>query len=390
MEMALTTPQTNNKLVKYRKEIVREFFRENPFSPYMGEDMTSIIRTLNDLKAGGEQINIPIVTRLQGTGKSTGTLTDNEEQIDNYGMRAYIDWSRNSVATNEANKQKDSADIFGEAKPLLSDWQKEKHRDEIIAAMMALPSESAPANLGSDEGQCVNGILYADATATQKNTWTSDNSDRVLFGNALGNYSSTHATALGNVDTSADTFTTTSIELLKYVAKRADPRIRPFQTKKGGARQYYVAFCGSNNFRQISASLQSIDIAARPREGSGMDDNPIYQDGDLLYKGVIIHEVPEIDDFVDNVWTTLLTAGNSSSRVAPVFLCGQSAVAFPWGQMTVPTFRETTDYQFVEGVGIKSAYGLAKIFKKHPINTGGTKLVQFGMVTGFFSAANPS
>lgn len=388
--MALTTPQTNNKLVKFRKEITREFFRENPFSPYMGEDITSIIRMLNDLKSGGEQINVPIVTRLTGTGKGSGTLTNYEEQIDNYGMRAYIDWSRNAVAVKKSDQQKDSADIFGEAKPLLSDWQKEKHRDEIVAAMMALPSESAPTGLGSDEGQCVNGVLYESASASDKNTWTAANSDRVLFGNALGNYSATHATALANVDTSADTFTTSSIELLKYVAKRANPRIRPFMVKKSGTRQYFVAFCGSNNFRQISASLQSVDLAARAREGNGMNDNPIYQDGDLLYKGVIIHEVPEIDDFVSDVWTSLLTAGNTNSRVAPVFFCGQSAVAMPWGQMPKPTFREDRDYGFIEGTGIESAYGLAKIFKKHPINTGGTDLKQFGMVTGFFSAANPS
>ena len=238
--MAVTTIQTNNRLVKYTQEINREYVRGNLFSPYMGTALNSIIRIKNELKAGGEDMNIPLVTRLTGAGVSTGTLVGNEELIDNYGMRVRLDWARHAVVTNKAESQKDSADIFGEAKPLLSDWQKEKHRDEIIAAMMALPSESAPANLGSDEGQCVNGILYADATATQKNTWTSDNSDRVLFGNALGNYSSTHATALGNVDTTSDTFTTTSIELLKYVAKRADPRIRPFQTKKGGARQYYA------------------------------------------------------------------------------------------------------------------------------------------------------
>ena len=42
----------------------------------------------------------------------------NEEAIDNYGMRVWVDWNRNAVATNEAEGQKDSADIFGEAKPL--------------------------------------------------------------------------------------------------------------------------------------------------------------------------------------------------------------------------------------------------------------------------------
>jgi hypothetical protein len=382
--MAVTSPQSNNKLVKYTTEINREYVRENLFSPYMGTGLTSIIRLRNELKAGGEQMNIPLVTRLTATGKGTGTLTGNEEAIDNYGMRAWVDWARNAVTTNKAEEQKDSADIFGEAKPLLSDWGKELQRDEIIAAMLALPSEAAPAGLGGVAGQRVNGILYEDATAAQRNTWTSDNSDRVLFGNLQSNYSGTHAAALGNIDTTDDTFVASSVSLLKYISKKASPKIRPYKTEDG--REYFVAFAGSNNFRQLKASLATINKDARPREGGGVDKNPLFQDGDQIYDGVIIREVPEIDAFVDTVWTSLLTAGNGSSRVAPVFFCGQSAVAMPWAQMASPTFRDETDYQFVKGVGVQMCYGVAKMFKKHS----STKLVQFGMATGFFSAVGPT
>ena len=42
--MAVTTISTNNKLIKFTQEIAREFVRENLFSPYMGEDLNSIIR----------------------------------------------------------------------------------------------------------------------------------------------------------------------------------------------------------------------------------------------------------------------------------------------------------------------------------------------------------
>lgn len=379
--MALTSPQSNNKLVQYTKEINREYVRENLFSPYMGTSLTSIIRLRNEPKKGGEQMNIPIVTKLNGTGKGVGTLTGNEESIDNYGMRAWVDWARNAVATNKAEEQKDSADIFGEAKPLLSDWGKELQRDEIIASMLSLPSEAAPAGIGSDAGQRVNGVLYEAATATQRNTWNADNSDRVLYGNALGNYNATHATALATIDATADTFTAPSVSLLKYVAMKASPKIRPYKTEDG--REYFVAFAGSNNFRQLVASLETINKDARPRE---VGSNPIFQDGDQIYKGVIIREIPEIDEYVDNVWTTLKTAGDTSSRVAPVFLCGQSAIAMPWAQMARPTFRDETDYGFIKGAGVEMCYGLAKIFKKHS----STKLVQFGMATGFFSAAGPA
>lgn len=382
--MALTSPHSNNKIVQYRKELVKEYVRENLFSPYMGDSPTSIIRRLFDPKKGGEQINIPIVTRLLGTAKSTGTLVNSEESIDNYGMRMWVDWARHAVATNDAEEQKDSADVFGEVKPLLSDWGKELQRDEIVAAFMALPSESAPTNLGTANGQRINGVLYEDATSGQLNTFRTDNLDRVLYGNLTTNSATNHSTSLGNVDSTDDKFVKASIRLLKIVAKTAKPRIRPFKLKDG--REYFVAFAGSYNFSQLKADLATINSDARPRD---VGENPIFQDGDLIYDGVIIREVPEIEDFVTNTWTSLLTAGNGTSRVAPVFFCGQQALGMPWAKMPTPTFRDETDYQFIKGAGVKMCYGIGKIFKKDVQQTN-AKLVQFGMVTGFFSAVGPT
>jgi hypothetical protein len=65
--MALSTTQSNNKLVKFTQEINREFVRENTFSPYMGEAVNSIIRLRMELKNGGEQMNIPITGAFTGS-----------------------------------------------------------------------------------------------------------------------------------------------------------------------------------------------------------------------------------------------------------------------------------------------------------------------------------
>jgi hypothetical protein len=382
--MAVTTIETNNKLIKFTQQINREFVRENMFSPYMDEGLNAIIRLRSELKSGGEDMNIPLVTRLTGQGVATETLVGNEEKIDNYGMRLRIEWARNAVVTTKAESHKDSADIFGEAKPLLSDWGKELQRDEIIAAFMALPSETLPTSSG---GVRVNGIQYDLASATQRNTWLTDNSDRILYGAAVANaVSGVHATALGLVDATADKFTATNLATLKRVAKLASPRIRPYKTRDG--YEYFVAFAGTNTFRDLKLSLETINKDARPREGrqtNGAPDNPIFQDGDQIYDGVIVREVPEISSFVTNVWTDLKTAGGTSSRVEPVFLCGQQAMVFGWGQMAKPTFRKEDDYGFITGVGIEMAYGVAKMFKKHPMT--GTALKQWGVATGFYSAA---
>lgn len=379
--MAITTVSTNNKMIQFRKEIIRETVRQNMFSPYMGDDMTAIIRTIYDPKKGGEQVNIPLVTKLTGTAKSTGTLTGSEEAIDNYGMRAYVDWARYAVATNDAEDQKDSADVFGEAKPMLTDWIKELQRDEIIQAFMALPSESAPAGLGSNDGQRVNGILYGDANATQLNAWAVDNADRILYGNAVGNYSGVHATDLAKIDTTADKFTAASVSLLKRVAKLATPRIRPISIDDGYER--FVCFAGTTAFRDLKADLKTSNTDGRPRSTS----NIIFKDGDLEWDGVVVREVPEIDSFVDDLWNVatagnLKTGGATGSRVTPVFFCGQSSLAMPWAKMPVPTTRDQTDYQFVKGVGIMACYGIAKVFKKNATNN----LRQWGVVTGFFSS----
>jgi hypothetical protein len=380
--MAVSTIQTNNKLVRYTQQINREWVRENMFSPYMGEDVNSIIRRRMELKSGGEQMNIPLVTRLKGQGVSTGTLVGFEDEIDDYGMRVWLEWARNAVVTKKSEQQKDSADIFGEAKPLLSDWMNELTRDEMIAALMALPSESQPA-----AGTRVNGIQYDLATVAQRNTWQTDNNDRILYGASTANLvAGNHVTSLQNVDTTNDQFTARNMSLMKRVAMNADPRIRPFKTRDG--YEYFVAFAGTNPFRDLKISLETVNKDARPREGrqvNGAPDNPLYQDGDQIYDGVICRVIPEMSRFVTSIWTNLLTAGASSARVEPVFLCGQQAAAIAYGQMAKPTFRQEDDYQFVKGVGIEAAYGIAKMYKKHP--KAGTALKQWGVVTGFFASA---
>jgi len=380
--MALTTIQANNKVIKFTKQVNREWVRENYFSTYMGEAITSIIRKRMELTSGGEQMNIPMVARLAATAVASGALAGNEEVIDNYGLRAWIDWGRNAVKTNKAEKQKDSAAIFDIARPLLSDWLKELTRDEICDALYALVSESAPAGLGSAAGQRVNGILFDSSTAAQKNTWVVDNVDRVLFGKLKSNYSATFATATATLDTTDDKCNRAAMRLLKRIARTANPRIRPFKTVDG--KEYFVAFHGTRTFRDLKIDLETINKDARPREGNGMNKNPIFQDGDLLDDGVIHHEVPELETRVPTYYTNAGSGGTTDVR--PVWLCGQSAMFMAYGQMAKPTQLDNTDYQFNQGVGIETAYGVGKMFKK---TTGGL-LKEWGIATAFFAAAADS
>ena len=379
--MATTTIQTNNKLVVYRKQITREYIRENLFSPYVGTTINSIIRVINDLKNGGEQINVPLVARLRNQAIAVGSLAGNEEPIDNYGFRAWIDWARNAIKINNAEEQKSSIDLWGEAKPLLSDWGKELQRDEIIDALYALPSESAPAGLGSTNTQRVNGILFDAATATQRNTWLTDNADRVLFGNAASNLvAGNFASSSANV-TNTMTLSAAIITRMKRAAKKANPRIRPYQLKNG--REYFVLFVNQEQFRdcQNDSTINTANTQARAREGNGMEKNPLFQDGDLIYNGVLIREIPEMSTRLPTFYKT---AGSGAIQIAPAFLCGQSAVAWCWGRMPTPTFLKEDDYQFFRGAGVKMAYGIAKVAKK----TTGGNLREWGVFTAFLASVS--
>ncbi len=375
--MAVTTVQTNNKGIKFRNNLIREYVRGNMFTPYMGNDGMAVIRSFHEEgKYGGDQINVPLITALRGSGKGSGTLTGNEDSIGNYGWRVWLDWSRNAVTATKAEIKKASFDLFGQAQPLLSEWGKSKQRDDMVKGFLAIPSESAPAGLGSDEGQTVNGTIFADATAGQRNTWNQHNIDRVLYGALVSNYNATFLTALANVDSTNDKLSAGIIKLLQTRAEKSDPKIEPLTTDDGYER--YVLFVGSNAFRDAETDplIYAANKDARPREGTSYKKNPIFMPGDLLYHGVIIRKVPEID--------RLLTFSNGTINCAPVFFCGRNALGMLWGQLPEATKLDDTDYQFKKGVGVEMAYGISKIIYK---NASG-QLKDWGLVTGWVASVD--
>ncbi len=383
--MALTTTAANNKLIRFRQEVYREYVRENLFSPYMGTSMNSIFRVITDLdkggKMGGEQISIPLRARLNAQGVGVGPLVGNEEALDNQGTRFWIDWSRHAVAVNNADEQKSSIDLFGEIKPALVDWGQEKQRDELIDGLYAIPSQNAPAGLGSALGQRVNGILFDAATAAQRNTWITDNADRILIGsgNTANLVAGNFASSMANI-TAGMTLSGALVNRMKRSAKKANPRIRPFKLKENGT-EWFVLFVGQEQFRdaQNDTDIKTANQNSRARENQGYLKNPIFVDGDLLYNGVIIREIPELSLRLPVFYQT---AGATGIQVAPAHLCGQGAAAWCWGKMPTPTFRKEDDYGFIRGAGIKMAYGVGKIAK---LNAAGN-FRDWGVFTGFFAA----
>jgi hypothetical protein len=79
-------------------------------------------------------MNIPLVTRLTGAGVGPERSSATKSRSTTTECASGSNGLATPSSPTRRKSQKDSADIFGEAKPLLSDWGKELQRDELIAA----------------------------------------------------------------------------------------------------------------------------------------------------------------------------------------------------------------------------------------------------------------
>lgn len=390
--MATTPTPSDLQEIRYRREYWREYVRQSGFMPYMGggnEGVKSIIHTAYETTESGKSLTIPLVSSLRGGGVRGNTrLSGLEEELGKHSHSVAVQIARNGVELSEQNEHYDFSNAREAVKPLLQEWSRVLLRDRIIDALGTVAYSFSGTPSCSTFFSPLNFKENVISNATQNNAWVAANSDRVLFGAAKSNYSATFATALANIDNTNDKLTTARISLMKEIAKdtatnartNGKPAIRPVidQYSESG-REYFVLFTGSRPFRDLKAdtAIQNANREARAREGAGMDKNPIFQDGDLIWDGVIIREIPEIPVM------TGVGAGTTPIDVAPVFLCGSQSVSVAWGMM--PEFRKKNedDYGQFTGIAIAEMCGANKIMRKD--GASGT-LVDNGMVTGFFAA----
>lgn len=393
--MALTTNHVNNEVIKFRKNVITDFLRRSRLDPFMGSSSSSIIVQLSDLESGGKEINIPLVSQMSGAGVGAGTLRGNEEKLDSYGFPLWADWARNAVANDRASNKESSFNVRSTARDLLRGWARRTVRDDLVDMMLSIPTASVQANRFTTPGNRVNGVKWSDATTGQKNSWVTANYDRVVFGAAIANYSTTMATALGNVDASADKMTAAIGSLAKAQAQQSGvdpsnpgvyngrPKITPWEIEELD-EEMYVCFLGQRAMRDLKADpvMSQANRDARARENSPTKTNPIFTGGALIYDGVLYKEIPEITQRL-----LLKGVGAGPIDVEPFFLCGQAAFAHAMGQLPRPTKLEDGDYDFITGLGIEAQYGVGKVAKA-PQNVSGATvgdLIDWGVVTGFVS-----
>ena len=390
--MATTLTPADLIEVRYRRDYLKEYVRTCGFKPYMGgsgKGMTSVIHTAYETTKSGKSVTIPLVSALRGGGvRGNERLSGKEEQLGKHSHSVAVQTARHGIENSEEDEHYDFSRARDAVRPLLQEWSRVLLRDRIIDALGTV----AYSGVGSP--QCATFFTPRNfeenvaSTALQNNAWVAANADRVLFGAAKSNYSATFATGLANIDNTDDKLTAAKISLMKEIAKdtatnardTGAPAIRPIvdQYSESG-REYYVLFCGSRLFRDLKSDdvIKNANRDARAREGNGMDKNPVFQDGDLIWDGVMIREIPEIPIMAG------VGAGTTPIDVAPAFLCGCQSAAVAWGRM--PEFRKKNedDYGHFTGVNITEMCGANKIMRKDGIS--GAQ-IDNGMVTGFFAA----
>jgi N4-gp56 family major capsid protein len=318
------------------------YVRENRFKRYMGKTSNSIINIKSDLsKKAGDGITIPLITELAGAGVTgNGLLEGNEEALGNYGHKIEVATRRHAVAVTDNDQQYTGIPLRDAAREQLQNWAKKKLRTDIITA---LASKS--------------GTAYGSASEPVKDAWLVANSDRVMFGNGTVGAFTDHSADLLLV-TAAMKLTKEIVSAAKAKAEKANPIIRPVIV--GEDSENYVMFVGSGAFRDLKVDLATSLQNAQERG----DNNPLWKDGDLMWDGVVIRKIQEID--------TIGTVGASSARLEPYFLCGAQAIGVAWAQYTKST-TDVRDYGFVKGVGIHEMLGVEKLIfngKDHGVFTG--------------------
>lgn len=357
--MTDTTAAAGLTVQQWDDKFFVEHVQQNRFSSEMGTSENAIIQVKEDLKQKkGDSVTFALVNRLKGAGVSSGaTLEGNEEDMDSRSFKLTIDERAHGVRVTDWQNQISAIDLRKAGKMTLKTWAMEDTRDRVIAALAS-----------------IDGVAYASASASQRNTWMTNNADRVLFGATKSNKKSTHALSLTEIDATNDKFTASAASLMKRIARTAAPKIRPVMSESSG-RFYYTCYVPSLVFRDLKGD--STITQAQRDVSLRMQNEKLFKGGDIEWDGIIFKEIEDIP-VLSNV------GAGGAVDVAPVYLCGAQALGYGIANRW-KSAEETFDYGRKKGVAIMEMGGIEKmLFGSGSTDTADLK--DHGVVTGFFAA----
>lgn len=347
-----------------RDEYVKPYLRMSGFDRYMGSGVNAIIRMISEQKTeGGKTVVLPLIGLIRGEGVSgSQVLEGNEDDMDTYADEIRVNWRRTGVKVPKSTSYNTNLDLLDAAKPRLREWAATVVLKKGLVQQMqgiVVPGTTVTESDGSTYQAPDVVVPYAQATAGQRNTFVVNNSDRILFGADIANASSgVMATALATVDNTNDKLTPALISKAKRIAQETASitattannisPITPYRTDDG--EEWFVMFVHPRAMRDLrnDATMTQANREAMERG----KDNPLFKGGDLLWDGVVIREMFDLE--------LIAGAGASGIDVAHNFLAGQSALAVAWGQEPRLISDRDQDYQFRPAVAVEELIGIKK------------------------------
>jgi N4-gp56 family major capsid protein len=363
--MADSRASTGLTVEQWDDKFFTEYLTENRFAGEMGTDELNIIQVKENLtKKPGDKINFALVNKLtQAATTGRDTMEGNEEDLVSRSFEVSVDKRRNAVRMAEIDEQISAISLRNAAKPALKEWSMKDTEKLIIQSLAS-----------------INGVNYADADETAKDAWLADNADRVYF---ASEYAGTdHSAGLLELDTTSDRLTAADISAMKYKALvTANPKIRPMRSKKNG-RHYFVLYTDPRCFRDLKTD--SSLVAVQRETVQELENDRLFQGGDLLWDGVIIKEIHEMYSELATPFTNV--GSGSTTEVGCAFLCGAQAIGTAYARRW-KTVTEDFDYGDKHGVEISSIYGIKKMLFGSGV-TDTADLKDHGIVTGYFATVN--
>lgn len=310
---------------KWSEEVFSEYLGQNPFYNFMGTTSNNVIQVKEELtKAPGDAITVQLRARLTGNGVAgDAKLKGNEEDLIFHDQKISVDTLRHAVILRgEMSEKRVAFDLRNQAREALVDWSNNKLRHFIISAL----------------------------TDTSKGR----DASRYMYGATDGNFDADHATALANVDATADKLTTKMISVAKRKAMLEGSRkVRPFTHKKGNkTEELYVLFAHPYSVRDLMEDQSFKDV--NTQIPTTFDDSVLVhgQRYKGMWDGVMIFECEEMP--VD------AAAGAAGVDVAHNVLCGAQAIALAYGKRT--NYKEDSDdYGHENGFAIDEIRGVEKL-----------------------------
>jgi N4-gp56 family major capsid protein len=283
---------------QWNNDIFSEYLGMVWWKNLMGTSSDAVIQVLEDLnKQPGDTIKVGLRGQMAG-GSVTGNskAKDNEGSVTFYYDSVVVDNVRTVIKIEDIpmSKKRVGFNLLQQAKEALTD----KHR-----------------------------MNMEDRITTQLNDVTDGyRRGRYLYGAADSNYNATYATALQNIDNTADQLTTSMIDIAKrkaLIPVNADAKIRPTKIKNGKNYEEWFVFVGHpycmRDLLNNDAAFRNENLLLPPRQGteSFMFTGSSFKGN---WRGVMVYEYDR------------LSLISSTIQVAHNFLLGAQAAAVAYAQ----------------------------------------------------------